>query len=175
MKVLIVGDVGTGKTALTRRILTEAVHIGFKRDITVIDMAPGATVINGLPVGGKLLSSSDFNVRLLEAKDIKTPRLSAHDHEELLRLADHNRDEVEKLMDKFVAEPTKILFINDVSIYLQRGDLERLWGALEKADTVVVNGYLGEKLRSDLGTGISERERRLMEGLAARMDIVISL
>lgn len=174
-RALIIGDVGTGKTALTRRLLVEAVDKGYAHSITVMEMAPRATTIRGLSVGGMLINPTNWKVHHLGAEDIRTPRLSAKNGEDLLKLADNNKNEIEKMLDEFTTNPTSILFVNDVSIYLQRGDLDRLWSTLEKADTVVANGYAGEKLKDDFGTGISARERRLMEKLAARMEVVICL
>lgn len=174
-RVLILGDVGSGKTALTRRLLTEAVEKGYGRNITVMEMAPRATTIRGLSVGGVLMNPEDWEVCYLGVEDIRTPRLSAKNAEDLLKLADYNKNEIEKLLDEFIANPTSILFVNDVSIYLQRGNLERLWCTLEKAGTVVANGYVGKKLKDDFGTGISAREEELMEKLAARMEFVIRL
>ena len=169
------GDVGTGKTELTRCLLLEAVEAGYDRSITVIDMAPRATTIRGLSVGGVLVNPEDLGVRYLSVDDIRTPRLSAKNAEDLVRLADYNKNEIEKMLEEFVAHPTGILFINDISIYLQRGDLERLWSTLEKAETVVANGYMGEKLKDDFGTGFSAVEEEMMEKLADRMDVVIPL
>ena len=174
-RVLIIGDVGSGKTALTRRLLSEAVEKGYGHSITVMEMAPRAATIRGLSVGGVLMNSQEWEVRHLGVDDIRTPRLSAKNTQDLINLADHNKNEIEKLLDEFIANPTSILFINDVSIYLQRGNLERLWSTLEKAGTVVANGYVGLKLKDDFGTGISAREEELMEKLAARMEVVIRL
>ena len=174
-RVLIIGDVGTGKTELTRRLLVEAAEEGYVSSITVMDMAPRATMIRGLSVGGVLVDPEDLGVRYLGLDDIKTPRLSAKNADELLRLADYNRTEIEELLEKFAADPTDILFINDISIYLQRGDLELLWSTLGKAETVVANGYMGERLKDDLGTGVSAREEEMMGKLADRMDVVIHL
>ena len=172
-KVLIMGDVGTGKTALTRRILEEVVEKGYDYNVTVLDMAPQKTTVNGLPVGGRLTEKNCGKVRMLEAKDVKTPRLSAGNSEELMDLAEYNRKAIESLIDDFSSRPTSILFVNDVSMYLQLGDLEHLWRSISKANTVVANGYWGTKLKDDFGTGVSYRERRLMEELAARMDVVV--
>ena len=174
-RVLIIGDVGTGKTELTRRLLMEAFESGYGPSITVMDMAPHATTIRGLSVGGVLVDPEDLGVRYLGVDDIRTPRLSAKNAEELLRLADYNRTEIEELLERFVADPTGILFINDISIYLQSGDLELLWSTLGKAETVVANGYIGERLKDDLGTGVSAREEEMMGELADRMDVVIHL
>lgn len=173
-RTLIAGDVGAGKTRLTRRLLEEALEMGLD-DVTVIDMAPRAVDIDGVPVGGVLVTVDASGIRYLQADDIKTPRLSARTPEELLQLADHNRDKVERLLEAFDTEPSSILFINDVSIYLQRGSLDRLWETLLKADTVVANGYVGERLKDDLGTGLSRDESQRMDELASRVDEVIRI
>ena len=173
-RTLIVGDVGAGKTRLTRRLLEEALELGLD-GVTVIDMAPRAVDIDGVTVGGVLFNADARGIRYLQTDDIKTPRLSARTSEELLQLADHNRENVERLLEAFDTEPSSILFINDVSIYLQRGSLDRLWETLLKADTVVVNGYVGEKLKADLGTGLSRDERRRMDELASRVAEVIRI
>ena len=174
-KVLIMGDVGSGKTRFTRCLLLEALKNGYDSQITVLDMAPKQVSFNGLLIGGKISKVGEFKIRYLDAEDVKTPRLSARSLNELLELAEYNRKIFEKMLKEFISSPTQILFINDVSLYLQMGSLDLLWLALEKADTAIANGYYGEKLRNDLGSGLSRRERRLMESLAARVDVLIRL
>lgn len=173
-RVLITGDVGAGKTRLTRRFLEEAKEMGLN-GITIIDMAPKAMDVKGTHVGGALVVPTESCIRFLCSDDIKTPRLSASTAEELLQLADHNMRKVEELLRAFDAEPSSTLFVNDVSIYLQRGDLERLWKTFQRAETVIANGYVGEMLEEDLNTGLSRNERRQMDLLALRMDEVIRL
>jgi len=173
-RTLIMGEVGSGKTWLTGKLLEEAISMGLK-GITVLDMAPEATTLKGIPVGGTLQGVTNPIVRYLKAKDLKTPRLSARDANELVEYADHNRKIAESLLDDFLLDPTSILFVNDVSIYLQRGEINRLWRAFEATETVVANGYYGERLKVDYGTGLSLREKTLMEELASRMDRVIRL
>ena len=92
-----------------------------------------------------------------------------------MEFADQNRREIDVLLGDFLREPTMDLFVNDVSIYLQRGDLDRLWEVFSTAYTVVANGYLGEKLAYDFKSGLSECEARMMRRLAGRMDEVIRL
>jgi GTPase SAR1 family protein len=173
-RTLIAGDVGTGKTRLTRRLLDEALEMGLE-DVVVIDMAPGAVDVNSLPVGGVLADAHYRDIRYLQTDDIKTPRLSARTPEELLQMADHNKHQVEKMLEAFDSDPSGTLFVNDVSIYLQRGSVERLWETLRRADTVVANGYRGDRLRADMDTGLSKGERERMDELASRMDRVIRL
>ncbi|MCK4698168.1 MAG: hypothetical protein KAT53_07690 [Dehalococcoidia bacterium] len=171
-KLLIMGDVSTGKTMMTKELLDEAIESDLG-EVTVIDMAPRSFIVEGISFGGVLVELGDCDVRCLMSDEIRTPRLSAETSEELLELADQNREKIERLLDEFKADPSRILFINDVSIYLQCGKLERLWDTIQLAETVVANGYFGTRLEEDLGTGVSARERRLMDGLASRMDVVI--
>lgn len=166
------GEVNTGKTMMTKELLDEAIKSD-PGEVTLIDMAPKSFMVEGIPFGGVLVGQVDYDVRCLMSSDIRTPRLSAETSEELLKLADHNRYEIDGLLDDFRAEPSRVLFVNDVSIYLHRGELERLWDTIKLAETFVANGYLGIRLEEDLGTGVSMRERRMMEELASRMDVVI--
>ena len=172
--ILIIGEVGTGKTRLTLRLMNEAIEMDVK-DITVIDMAPKAINVNGSSIGGLLLEKPDPRIRYMAPKEIKTPRLTARNAEELLELADKNKLEIDVLLNAFNKNPSKVLFVNDVSIYLQRGELERILGVFSKAETIVANGYLGERLREDFSTGVSLRERNLILKMADKMDKVIRL
>ena len=174
MKTLIVGDVGVGKTALTKRLLLDAV-VQVSGLITVLDFAPPAQKVKGIDVGGCLLEDSHPNVKCLYSRLIKTPRLSAEDCYELIRMANFNREITESLITQFLDSPTDTLFINDVSIHLQQGNLRELWNAISNASTVVANGYMGSTLKPDHGSGVSEREKFMMRQLAAKMDRVIEL
>lgn len=172
--VLILGEVGAGKTSLTLQLMEEAIEKG-ARGITVIDMAPKVINVDGGSVGGLLLEKPDPRVRYMAPREISAPRLTARNAEELLEFADKNKSEIEALLNAFSMNPSEVLFVNDVSIYLQRGELDRLLGAFSMAETVVANGYLGERLRGDFGTGVSLRERDLVLKLADKMDEVIRL
>lgn len=175
-KVLIRGDVGAGKTKLTAKLLREAIALGYSREITVIDMAPEMEIIDGKPIGGRLLESDrPRDIRYLAPLRVEMPRVKAASAEELRHLIHLNAERIRPLLEAYLKAPTPILFINDVSIYLQSGCLHPLTDVIESAETAIINGYYGEYLAEDLGTGISEVERRLMEYLASSMDIVINL
>jgi adenylate kinase family enzyme len=173
-KVLITGDVGAGKTKLARQLLKEALDIGME-SITVLDMAPKAVIVSGVPIGGALVDAELVGVSCLMSGEINTPRLSARTAKELLSLADQNKCLVDRLLVAYDNEPSRILFVNDISIYLQRGDIETLWDSLKKAETVIANGYFGERFKDDKETGLSIYEKQQMEDLASRMDMVIKL
>jgi len=170
--------VGAGKTRLTARLLEEAVDLGLSKEITVIDMAPRTQEIRGRVVGGRLSEVTEAcgRVRYLAPRRVETPRLSASSAEELLRMVRLNAERIGPLLEEYLRRPTPILFINDVSLYLQSGSIDPVLRALRRAETFIANGYYGEYFaREDHGTGISRRERELMDLLASQVDIVIRL
>jgi len=143
--------------------------------ITVLDFAPPVQKLKVVNVGGYLLEDSHPTVRCLYSRLIKTPRLSAEDGDELIRLARYNREITESLITKFLDSPTDTLFVNDASIHLQQGNIRELWKAIGSASTVVANGYMGSTLNPDHGSGVSKRENFKLRQLAGRMDRVIRL
>jgi len=167
-KTLIIGDVNSGKTTLTREILDGFCRQGLGGRIAVMDLAPEIPeeVLRrrGLAgVGGRLEPPGGCGAATLHAT-IVAPRLTSSSEEEAMEKAGWNRKVIDGLFRRFESLERDILFINDVSLYLQAGGLDRITGLLEKAGTAVVNGYFGEKL----GRGeLSRREREAMKGLAA--------
>lgn len=176
-RTLILGDVRSGKTRLTALLLREAMTLGFTKEITVIDMAPKIATVKGLRIGGRLfeVSKRPEGVRYLAPGRVETPRLSAKGGEELLRLVEENRRRIYPLLRSYISKPSPILFANDVSLYLQSGDLRTLLETVQAASTFVGNGYCGIALAADFSTGISRKERELMDQLAATMDVQIRL
>ncbi|MEM2921125.1 MAG: hypothetical protein QXF26_02270 [Candidatus Bathyarchaeia archaeon] len=176
-KVLILGDVRTGKTRLTTFFLQEAINLGFITEITVIDMAPKTTVVGDLILGGRLFEKSKIpkGLRYLSPRCVYTPRLSSRCARELLELVEKNRRRILPLLRSYLSKPTPILFANDLSIYLQSGDMMTIQRVVQTASTFVGNGYFGTTLMGDFNTGVSQMERELMERLAATMDIRIRL
>lgn len=155
---LIVGEVNTGKTSLLARLMTGFAAQG-ENNLALIDMAP--EVIRG--VGGKLTPPTGVSLRVC-ASAIVAPRLTGKTPEEILELARGNAARLEEAFQGYLAAPAQVLFINDVSLYLQAGDPAKLYQVLEATPTVVINGYMGASLG---GGEMGDRERRLMEGLAA--------
>ena len=74
-----------------------------------------------------------------------------------------------------MVDRTLILFVNDLSLYFQSGRYGKALEAMEQAETFVANAYHGETLENDLGTGISETERKAVEAFAGRADMLIHL
>jgi len=154
-RILIFGEVNTGKTTLAKTILDALCAGGLSSRIAVIDMAPEipreiAMERAILGVGGKLLPRGQDVLYL--AAPLKPPRLSARTQDEALRIAEENKEKIEALLEAFGPSGRDILFINDVSLYLHAGTTERLMGYVASATTIVANGYYGERLGSGIIT-----------------------
>ena len=176
-RILIIGDVDTGKTRLTARITKMLIDRGLSRDMTIIDFSPKLRHLRGSKIGGRI---SDFisiprGVRLLCPAKVETPRASAKTPEELIELARMNAYRMANIIKKYFNKPSPILIMNDVSLYLQAGDPELLIKSVKRAETVVMNSYYGKTLLNDLGTGVSENEKRNVEKLFGEVDLIIYL
>lgn len=163
-KTIIIGEVNTGKTSFLLDILMGFLKQG-EKEIVLIDMAPES--IRG--VGGKIDHEKIDAVKYYTAK-IVAPRLTGKTVEEVENFAQHNAKLIHEIFVKYLKNPSKILFINDVSIYLQAGDLNKLLALLHSTPTAIMNGYYGFGLG---GGKLGERERENMKALQSRCDRVI--
>jgi hypothetical protein len=160
-KTLILGDVNTGKTILTRTVLEALLcrqDLGGR--IAIVDMAPDvpehlAREKGLIGVGGKLMSPERPDILYLGGH-LEPPRLSSKTEDEAMEKAQHNRRIIDGLFRELDLQSRDILFINDVSLYLQAGATEQLTRWLDRAATVVANGYWGNRLG---GGTLTERER----------------
>lgn len=163
-RILITGDVNTGKTTLTRNILESLCRVGAASRIVIVDMAPEVPEEVALEkgvqgVGGELIPIGWDEIVYLSTK-IKPPRLSSKTEEEALSVAEENRASIDDLFRVFQQTGRDILFLNDVSMCLQMGSTRNLLEWIRPASTVVANGYYG----CTLGTGVlSMREAAEME------------
>lgn len=173
---LIIGEVNTGKTTLTSKILAAICATGWGRETAVVDLAPvmpSEIIRPGAPkgVGGRLVPPDHAGVLYLRT-DLRPPRLSSRTEAEAWEAARRNAELIDPLWARFESSGREVLFINDLSMYLQAGDADVLMGVLERAGTVVANGYLGQKL----GVGaLSVREHSEMEKLTNHFTRVIRL
>jgi hypothetical protein len=165
-KTLFLGDVNSGKTQRTLELLAKI--IDRKSDeIAVLDLAPEKTQ----KIGGKIEVPSHPRVSYYTTK-ITPPRLIGRNVTEVEAYARQNREAIEKLFSRYLKDPKKILFINDVSLYLQMGDLDRLLETLRPSHTAIINGYYGKTFGE---SQFSQREKRQMDQLAKVCDRVIHL
>jgi len=169
-RTLIIGEVGSGKTALSAKILLSLIAMRLSREITVIDMAPKRI----LGAGGKITDYIDIkylkNVRYF-SEEIIPPRLSSKSEDEALRYAIMNFKKLKPLLDEYVANPTKILIINDLSIYAHAGPFEDVDACIMESETFIANSYFGKKIDGKFPR-IGYRERKFIIDLLKFVDNV---
>lgn len=172
-KVLILGEVGSGKTSLTAKIVQELMLFIEPKEITVIDMAPEATG----EIGGKLSKYLSLNseLRYLSPAKVYAPRTMGVTNTQVVEYAKRNKNAMKPLLDEFLKKPTKVLIINDITLYLHLGKLEKIMNCMRLAETFLASAYCGVKLKEDYGAGISAREKQMVEKLATYMDHVVKL
>lgn len=170
-KTLLTGEVGTGKTKFLARFIDYLLESGYGREVTLIDMAPDRFQDIGGSVKEYLKSLGE--IRYLRPTIVYAPRLMGKDVLEVLRYCEENKKNIEPLLDIYLSNPTSILLINDLTIYLHSGDLEKIIKAIDLSKTFMATAYSGVKLRDDRGAGVSEREKILTEKLKEKMDLVI--
>ena len=176
-RVLIEGETGTGKTKVTASLLREAISRIKSLEITVLDFAPAQRTINGLRIGGRIadfLPSPECRVHEPSAP-IRAPRLEGNHADEVLKLAEDNALLTSALLRQYLALPTSCLFINDLTIHLHAGDPNLLLEAIRRSETFIGNAYSGSSLASDHGSGLSGRERELLQRVVGAVDLVIEL
>lgn len=174
-KLLVMGDINAGKTTLCRQWLARLCAQGQGGRIVVLDLAPdippALAQARGLAgAGGYLLPPPDSDVLDLRTH-LHAPRLSSATEAEAEEKAAENARAIEALFDQLPPSGSgrDVLFINDVTLYLQAGFAADLLGNLGKVDftTLVVNGYWGQRLGdSALSRREREQTRRLREHFA---------
>jgi GTPase SAR1 family protein len=172
-KVLILGEVGSGKTFLTAKLIQELMQLVKRDEITVIDMAPEAIG----EVGGKLSDylRSVHKLRYLSPVRVYAPRRMSTSYKQVLEYANKNKKVIDPLLDEFLKKPTKTLIINDITLYLHVGKREKILSCVKLTETFLASAYYGVKLAEDHETEISTREKQLVEKLATYMDRVVKI
>ena len=179
-RILVIGDVNTGKTTLCQRWLSELCRQGLGTRIALIDMAP--TVSRELALkrgiigaGGELRAPAESGVLDLRAH-LEPPRLSSSTESEALEKAERNAQLIEALISRL--EPVRdILFINDVTLFLQARSAASLIDAVgfDRRTTLVVNGYRGERLGGGALTRHETAEMGELEKAFANPGKVVTL
>jgi hypothetical protein len=175
-RILITGDVNSGKTTLTRQIMEVLCEAALSPRMVIVDCAPeipqDVALARGISgVGGKLFPPHGTEALYLTTT-IKAPRLSTSTEDEAVLVAGENRSRIDALFDDFSLSGRDILLINDITLYLHAGEALHLVDLISPAKTVVANGYRGARL----GTGVlSQREARELEVLLRYFPYHVSL
>ncbi len=194
-KTLLLGETNTGKTRFTFNFLCHLLeeHSFKPTEISVLEFAPTRVQKGHIVIGGtlrdllqestpltpsfmKLINSVHWIQR--ESSDpctvtpakILTPRYSAKSSQDVLNACCVNFSATQKQLFFYIQNPTKVLIINDVGIYLHLGGLPLLKKTLRLSQTCLFNAYLGRNLLDDKGSYISRREEIMLLLLSYALD-----
>ncbi len=147
---------------MTEKIVNTLITLGLGSQITIIDLAPCYKGV-GLPLDIK-------GVKILRPTKLYAPRLMGKNCSEVWKFAKLNADHIKPLLEQYISNPTPILVVNDITIYLHAGDPMLLYKAIDKSILFIGNAYYGIKLKDECG--LWEKEKLLVEELSRRVDIV---
>ena len=171
-KTIIVGEIGSGKTLLLSRFLDQLVRSGLKDRVTVIEMAPNMGGVGGTVEN---YTRNVTCVKYLKPWRIIPPRTMGRNRDEVIRYARLNMLALKPLIEEYLRNPTEILLINDLTIYLHAGEVEDIIQLINISNTFTATAYEGEKLADDKGSGITDKERRSLDRLKELVDEVLRL
>lgn len=166
-RTIIVGDVNSGKTSYTLNILKLFLKTGHAGKIAILDLAPD----NIQGIGGKMEPPQDESLLYLTTS-ILAPRLTGKDEHHILKLAEKNATNIEKLFTIYFRQKREILFVNDVTLYFQAGDFEHFIKILDTASTHIINAYYGHTFYD---SELTRREKNLTEKLMKLCDQIIEM
>ncbi len=172
---ILYGETNTKKTYFTAKFiefLIESKNLNPK-EITILDFAPKLSIIKNLKIGGKI---EDFYDRSSECNNISfegeiiPPRLNAHNKKELYQNALLNYKKAHEVLEIFNENPTSILIINDISIYLHQGNKKYMLNTIKSVDTFFGNSYYGSTITRNFATFFTLKEKRSVRYLLKRVD-----
>jgi len=162
-KTLVAGGIKSGKTHFVC-VFVEKILQDDRESVLVLDFAPN--LYRG--VGGKMVLSEHPRLHYLTTR-IDAPRLLGKDDREMRKLAEGNRSRIEEILDTCEETSADVLIINDVTLYLQAGNHERLAALMATFPTVLINAYYGQDFAE---SPLSLRERGEVESFMADFDQV---
>lgn len=169
-KLLVMGDVNVGKTTLCRQWLARLCAKGLGARIVVLDLAAHIPLAmaqaRGLAGAGGYLQPPPGCGALDLRTHLYAPRLSSTTEAEANEKAAHNARAIDALLAQLPPPGSgrDVLFVNDVTLYLQAGHTADLITQMGRADftTLLVNGYWGQRLGD---SALSRRERSQVQQL----------
>ena len=161
---ILYGETNTKKTYYTAnfvQFLIESKNLNPK-EITILDFAPKLSIIKDLKIGGKI---EDFYDRSSECNNISfegeiiPPRLNATNKKELYENALKNYNKTHETLKIFNENPTSILVINDISIFLHQGNKKYILETIKRVNTFYGNSYYGSSIKRNFATFFSKKEK----------------
>jgi len=181
--ILLVGESDTSKTlSISFFILNLIKEKKVKPEvITILDFGPPKFQRSGVFIGGRVSDYLDIfasvypdlqKVRyILKEEKFRAPRSDAKNTQHVLNLCFKNWQKAREHLKIYEKDPTAVLIINDLSIYLHMGSLSQIKRIKEKADIFFANAYSGKRLLMDMGSNISSAEIRLLKKFSESMDV----
>ena len=169
------GDVSTQRNILLSNIISSAIDHGFENKITIIEMCPDKTVFKNLKFAD-LISEHIENldqINYIKPDVVHWPRIYAKSPKDVIKFSTSNSRALLTCLDQYRRRPTRILFINELNFYLHMGTMYWLMKSISKSTTFIGTCFRLKFPYSDYNTGISRRERRLIDKLSHKMDNVI--
>ncbi len=172
---ILYGETDTKKTYYTAKFIQFLIETKMvnPKQISILDFAPPKESIKNIKIGGKI---SDFYEKSLVCNNLNfegeiiPPRLNSMNVEELYKIACKNFKKTYKILKIFNVDPTEILIINDISIYLHIGNKKMLIDSIKKSRTFFGNSYYGSSILNNFATHFNLREKRIVEYLVRKMD-----
>ncbi len=195
---LLLGETNSGKTRFTfnflRHLLEQKLYD--PKEISVLEFAPDRVHAGNVVIGGTLkeilqeshlpsksllksinsihwIDQESIAPQALPIPKILTPRYSARSAQDVLNACCANFAATQKQLLHFSRNPTKVLLINDVGIYLHLGGVRFLKKIFALSQTVLFNAYYGTTLLKDWGSYISRREKIMLLLLSKSLDTYI--
>ncbi|MHA1669975.1 MAG: hypothetical protein ACTSV5_05280 [Promethearchaeota archaeon] len=167
---LLYGETNTGKTYYTAKFIDFLLEnvLFDPKEISILDFAPRFLDINGIKIGGRIL---DFSKKSVECnylsldEEIIPPRLNSNNKQELFQNICHNYKISTQMLESYNKQQTKVLIMNDISIYLHLGDKKVLFQAINNSHTFFGNAYYGTKIKKSFSTLLSLKEKIRVEFL----------
>ena len=171
---ILYGETNTKKTYYTAMFVKFLIESNFNPlDITILDFAPKIITLNDLKIGGRI---EDFYGLSIACKNLQfegeiiPPRLRSTNLKELYDIARSNFHKTTQILKNYSLEPTPVLIINDISIYLHLGKLEYLLETIKKARTFFGNAYYGTSINRDFSYEFSQKEKKFVVALVEKIE-----
>jgi len=175
LHTLIYGETNTGKTFYTAKFVQYLLEIKKikPKDISILDFAPKLTYFNNLKIGGRIQDYYENSVKCNNINfkgEIIPPRLNAKNKNELDNFLCQNFNKIFKIIENYNGNPTPVLIINDISLFLHLGSNKYLINTINRSDTFFGNSYYGSSISSKFSKLISVREKRKVEFLIKNVE-----
>lgn len=178
---LIIGgidsDISNNRNILLANLINEAIDLGYGNRISIIEMCPNNTSFKNIKFADQLSKYVDNieNFNYIKPTIVHWPRVYGNSPKEIINFSVENSRNLIECLDNYRKRPTRILFINELNFYLHMGTIHWLMRAISKSSTFIGTCFRSKFPYSDYNTGISRRERRLIDRLSHMVDNVINL